>query len=390
MVFDICRRWRSIPGMIAKSLITGPGLALWIMVSSLFFNGAFAQSPATEPVAHKDVTFTEFFRRTSGWTAGDGGFSVPLSDGRVLWLFGDSHVNDFDAATRTIPCLFQTRNAAMLTAKGDIWNPRTLTGKRRGFKSWFKDSNDDNVWYWPLCGFQSGKSVYVYLDAFRKTPAGGMWGFENTQTDCWSRIKFPEMEVAAYEPLPNFLGIHFGYGFVQDGPYTYAFGGKQGWLASDLYVARFETRNPETSWMYWNGVVWMTNVAHAALIARGKSASVHVCRVRDRFILTTSAFSVRCDQGKDIYMASSSQPQGPFSELQPVYTIDDTFQGHSPLFYLPVAHPEFINGQDEILVTYCINGYGPCISPCVNDRAIPDHYRPKAIRVPLQLIDPAL
>jgi len=308
----------------------------------------------------------------------------------VLWLFGDSHVNDYDPATRTIPCQFQTRNAAMLTVKGDFWNPKTLIGKTSGFKSWFKSSRDDNVWFWPLCGFQSGKSIYVYLDSFRKTAAGGMGGFANSGTDCWARIKFPEIEVAAYEPLPNFMGIHFGYGFVEDGPYTYAYGAKQGGPASDLYVARFETRNPETSWTYWNGLVWMTNVSHAAVIARGKSASVHVCRVRDRIILTTSEFSVKCDQGTNIFMCSSRQPQGPFSELRPVYAIDDNYQGHSPLFYLPVAHPEFIDGQDEILVTYCVNGFAPCIASCEKGRAIPDHYRPRAIRIPLQWVDPAL
>jgi hypothetical protein len=37
-------------------------------------------------------------------------------------------------------------------------------------------------------------------------------------------------------------------------------------------------------------------------------------------------------------------------------------------------------------VTYSINGYEPCVSACVRGRAIPDHYRPKAIRVPLDQI----
>src|SRR6266566_1987805 len=64
--------------------------------------------------AHKDPAFTEFFRRTSGWTAGDGALSIPLSDGRILWLFGDSHIDDFDPKTETTPCLFQVRNAGLI------------------------------------------------------------------------------------------------------------------------------------------------------------------------------------------------------------------------------------------------------------------------------------
>src|SRR4051812_3981525 len=75
--------------------------------------------------AHKDQAFSNFFRRTTGWIAGDGALSVPLGDGRVLWLFGDSHVDDLDPASGTIPCLFQSRNAALLHQKNDPRNPRT-------------------------------------------------------------------------------------------------------------------------------------------------------------------------------------------------------------------------------------------------------------------------
>src|SRR6266516_91505 len=94
------------------------------------------------PAAHKDQTFIEFFRRTSGWVAGDGALSVPLSDGRVLWLFGDSHVDDFAPVSGTMPCLFHTRNAALLHQKRDPQNARTLIGKGPDFRSWLKISGD--------------------------------------------------------------------------------------------------------------------------------------------------------------------------------------------------------------------------------------------------------
>ncbi len=38
--------------------------------------------------------------RGPGWTGGDGGWSVPLPDGRVLWLFGDSFLGRVALATR--------------------------------------------------------------------------------------------------------------------------------------------------------------------------------------------------------------------------------------------------------------------------------------------------
>ena len=334
---------------------------------------------------HKDPQFTEFFRRTTGWTAGDGALSVPLSDGRVLWLFGDSHVNDYDPITQKMPCLFQTRNAAFIHKKNDLKDAETLVGKGPGFRSWFKNSTNEDFWFWPLSGFQSGSTVYVYLAAMRKAGDGGEWGFESAGRDYWGKIKFPEMKEITYAQLPAFNGITFGQGFVREGEYTYAFGGKGSGrkLGSAVFVARFPSANPEAQWSFWNGRAWEQNVTNSATIGRGASTSIHVCKVRDKFLLTTSAFSIACDQGRDIFMATSGSPTGPFSPLKKIYRIDDSFQGHFPFFYFPIAHPEFINQRGELLVTYSINGYEPCVPACVKGQAIPDHYRPKAIRVPL-------
>src|SRR4051812_15772199 len=90
---------------------------------------------------YKDTAFMEFFRRTNGWVSGDGAISVPLSDGRVLWLFGDSHLDDYDAKTGTTACLFQCRNAGLLqTSKTDLKTAQTLRTTKPIFKSWFKNS----------------------------------------------------------------------------------------------------------------------------------------------------------------------------------------------------------------------------------------------------------
>ena len=356
-----------------------------------------APRPLQEAQARKDPAFTEFFRRKTGWTAGDGALSIPLSDDRVLWLFGDSHVDDFDARTRTIPCLFQARNAGLLQGAPEVrgqkpeiskqpQSDRTLVRKGPGSRSWLARADAIDEWFWPLSGFQNGEVVYIYLSALTRSGVGGMWDFRSTGHDYWAKVKFPEMEPIEYSTLPSFHGITFGNGFVTEDDYTYAFGGRQKGDASDVYVARFRSANPESEWSFWDEEHWNSNVTNASAIARGASTSIHVCKVRNKFLLTTSALSVACDQGKEIYMSTSSHPIGPFSPRKKVFTIDDCYRGHYPFFYFPIAHPEFINSQDELLVTYSINGYEPCVSSCVKGRAIPDHYRPKAIRVPLELI----
>jgi len=359
-------------------------ISLLVGFTLVFASAAKAADSETSPLrAYKDRQFTEFFRRTNGWTSGDGALSVPLSDGRVLWLFGDSHIDDFDPKTETTPCLFQVRNAGLIHDKSDSSNVRTLIASGPGSRTWFKNSTNANEWFWPVCGFQEGKSVYVYLAALQKTGKGGMWGFKAREHDCLAKLELPQLTSITYLPLPGFNGITFGQGFVRDGEDVFAFGMKGHGIESDVFVAKFKASRPDAGWAFWDGREWSGTVSNAAPVAHGRSTSVHVCKVKDMFFLTTTAFSVACDQGKEIFMATARNPTGPFSSLKSIYTLDDVYQGHYPFFYFAVAHPEFINEKNEILVTYSINGYEPCVSACVKGRAIPDHYRPKAIRVPL-------
>jgi hypothetical protein len=343
---------------------------------------------SSAPQAHKDKLFTDFFRCTSGWVAGDGASSVPLSDGRVLWLFGDSHINDYDAGTGTMACLFQVRNAAMVQDLRHTERLRTLLDDSSRDKTLFKHPEDRALWFWPGPGLQKGDTIWVYLTSLQKTGAGGQWDFKAVGT-YWGKLAFPSLKSIGYAPLPAMAGIGFGCGFVTDATNgcTYAFGNKQDGMASDVYVARFSTRKPESGWFFWNGGNWVSNATQAGAIARGTSTSVSVCRMEDRFVLVTSEFSVACDQGKEIYLSTSSRPTGPFSSRRKIFTLDDSWHNHRPFFYLPVAHPELSSREAGLLVTYCINGYEPCVGFCADGRANPDHYRPKAIRVPFHLIE---
>ncbi|MDQ6632440.1 MAG: DUF5005 domain-containing protein, partial [Verrucomicrobiota bacterium] len=347
----------------------------------------YSENLPTPEAAYKDKKFTELFRRTSGWVAGDGATSIPLSDGRVLWLFGDSHIDDLDSATGTIACLFQVRNAALLQNMNSLQFSRTLISDEPHGKSFFKHPTDHSLWFWPVSGFQDGNSVYVYLTSLRRSGSGN-FGFE-VVGHYFGKIKFPEIKIVEYLPLPEFNGIDFGCGFVKDtSSYTLAFGSKLNGTQSSVYVARFRTSQPESSWAYWDGLSWNTNVPKASRIGQGAAPSLSVCKVKSKFVLISSELSTRCDQGKEIYLSTSSSSNGPFSPRQKVFTVDDTVEGYHPFFYMPVGHPEFISAKNELLVTYSINGYEPCLPMCVKSRMNPDHYRPRAIRIPLKLIDP--
>lgn len=352
--------------------------------------GVFLMMVCRGQGVYKDSTVIRFFQRTEGWIASDGALSVPLADGRVLWLMGDSHINDYDSATGTIPGLFQVRNCALLQPPGDWHWPhtRTLIGQGPGIKSFFKNVPDDRHFIWPGAGIQLGDTVYVYLANLKRT-GDGAWDWGPAGRDLWGKIKYPEMDrVAGYTALPDFGGIAFGMGFILDSAqgWIYAYGSRLDSVGqASVYVARIDRRHP-AQWRFWDGQDWVSDIARIRPVARA-ATGVFVTKVRKKFLLISSELSVGCDQGRKIFSATSASPVGPFSPLKTIYSIDDTLQGHYPFFYTVIPHPEYINDQDELLITYCINGYQPCVDAFKSGRGNPDYYRPKAIRVPLALID---
>lgn len=365
--------------------------------SLLFLSGTCGRQPqnaADQAKIYKDSTVVEYFRRTSGWVAGDGAFSIPLSDGSTLWVMGDSHINDFDPKTGKIPCLFNVHNAGLLQPEGD-WShagTKTLVSTEKGRESLFTDTAGHVRWYWPVSGIQLKDTVYIYFTGVER--ASGGLGFAVNGKDKLVKLKFPEMEVVGYNSLPDFKGINFGVGFVRDekSKYVYAFGHKYREESgqNDMYVARFPEGNPAAAWESWNGSGWNTAYENALSIRENAGFTPMICKVKDKYLLISSELSVGCDQGNEIYVSVSDRVTGPFSESKSLYTIDDIVQGHYPFFYVPVAHPQFINDQEEMLITYNVNGYGTCVEGCVNNRMNPDHYRPRGIRVPLELISPDL
>ena len=109
--------------------------------------------------------------------------------------------------------------------------------------------------------------------------------------------------------------------------------------------------------------------------------------MRNKYVLVSTEFSVSCDAGTHIYTATADSLTGPFTTRKALYTIPDNDLGHSPFFYGPILHPEYINTSNELLITYDINTYSSCEPSCINNGFNPDFYRPRGLRVPLQLID---
>lgn len=338
---------------------------------------------------YKDSLVTSFYDRKSGWIASDGNFSIPLSDGRVFWSMNDSYINNFDTLAGTTGCLFQVRNAGLVQPFNNwSWQATsTRIGSSSGIPSLFKNNTDDNYLLWPTGGYQNGDTVYVYCSNIKNSNEG--LGFTRGGNDFLGKLIMPSLTVTGFDALPSFNDITFGVGFdteETDG-YIYTWGVQGAFITSNIVVARFPKNNPRAHWAFWNGSAWDTAVSHIAPVSIGASNGVYVAKVRNKYVALSTEFAVSCDAGNRIYVATSNSITGPFTERKVLYTIPDNELGHTPFFYGPAIHPQYINTNNELLISYDINCYSNCLPSCINNGFNPDYYRPRGLRVPLSLID---
>jgi hypothetical protein len=340
-------------------------------------------------VAYKDSVATSFFKRTKGVIAMDGGFSVTLNDGKVLWLFGDSYIDHYDSITQSVPCLFQARNSALLQPSANDWNWHNTTAlfdSSSNDKTFLKYKQHPDHFFWPASAYQLKDTIFIY-GMNMKNEKGGL-GFAKAGNDVWIKLAYPSLKITGIEELPSMDSIQFGCGLVtnnNDG-YAYIYGTIQKVISSGLYLARFPLDHPAGGWNFWNGSSWSNDIREAKEITTTPCNSTTVSKVKNKYVALTAEFSLGCDQGKNIYTSTSDHLEGPFSTPKIIYTINDTLQDHHPFFYLPIAHPDCINNKNELLVHYSINGYEPCIVNCRSNKFDPEYYRPQAIRVPLNLM----
>lgn len=351
--------------------------------------------------SYRDGDVTNFFNRTTGSVAFDQGTSIPLADGRVLWITQDAFYegslapngnlfgNHFISYSNSIiiqPSIDDwSPDAPMMTADGRVHNIGNIIPKLSG-----KD------WSWPGPGIQIGDAVYLHAGEgsglgspddtqgiYKLTPVSDIhWNIERDTppglTEAGMLINYVAGMVKAAD------GFVYVFG-TSDDPDSFGFG-------SFLHVARFPENNPH-DWTFWNGTSWEAT-ASAAEGTRVNTAlgTSSVGFVNGKYVHLTMDQGFYCGiPAINMYISTSSSPTGPFTERKLVYYFTEFYKGYNARVYTPSVHTEAVNGENELLVTYSIN-YGACAE---NDADVfkeddgnldPYYYRVKGIRIPYEMI----
>lgn len=231
-----------------------PRLILLALLAAPFASRGLSQSPVRE---------LPDFSYTDGWLGADDGYSIALTSTDSLWLFGDTFVSSPDTKLRS-ESKTMVRNSIGIS-HCEVNHPCTMKyywqkpndPKPRSFF----DTGTDALWYWPMDGFWSGKTLYVALMEVRNKPggsAGDAFGFEIAGT------KLATIKNALASPdkwkivVRDLAGSHLwaGISMVPGGKhilwYTQVSEGEGKGFMTVMRVPRNKMDNPSTNWEYLN------------------------------------------------------------------------------------------------------------------------------------------
>jgi hypothetical protein len=315
-----------------------------------------AVSPRADAWPDADV----LFRTDPDWLGSDGAFSVPLGDGRILWLFGDTfvatsrrHIRSEAAFVRNTIAI-QRGNDPRTASIAFHW--RTAGGRPASF---FPEDGDR--WYWPQHGIRLGDSLVVFLNRVRSKPSDDpAWAFA---TDGWRVAIVDDVSgdpdrwrVRVVEPgtLPGFL---VGSGVNKLGEHVVALAVREPgdhagylvrWRETDLAAGRLDDAEWWAGKRGWVPAARLAGSPTAILDDAGAESSLTFDEELERWVhVRTEGF------GPAIVVVSfAPEITGPWSRPTRVYRPPESDRPDANV-YAAKGHPELAGA--DLVVTYATN-----------------------------------
>lgn len=252
------------------------------------------------------------------------------------------------------------------------------------FNGTFDDPQDfvstlqpDSSWFWPEHGMVENDTLKIFMSEFITNQGPPGWNFEFRDTYLVF-FTYPGIELLGMEVVPYHSQNEVMYGnqILVDGSYTYIYGRKDGPNnVANAHIARVATGNLSGPWEFFDGSGWTTDAtASAWIMFQSVSQQYAVFNHQGKYVLLTQQIWL----GQKIFTLTSNAPQGPWGNLQEIYTTPLPFP--DMFTYNAWAHPQF-DENNQLLVSYNSNGDFWAIFNNV------ELYRPTFLRVPFELID---
>jgi hypothetical protein len=179
-------------------------------------------SPATDA-----PDWTNIFSRVGksrGWIGGDGGASVHLPDGRIMFVYADTIIGTV-SADKSVDPFWQFIHNSLVTTNTDGSNFTTYAGGTTGHESAYIPSPpvrpSDHLW--PYTALVDSNKVYVLANEWQPD-ASGPFGYTYTGNTWVVQLALPSLTIEKTTQIISDDQVQWGSTSYQDSSYNYIFG----------------------------------------------------------------------------------------------------------------------------------------------------------------------
>jgi hypothetical protein len=343
----------------------------------------------------KVVPFLElehpFRQGKDGWLGGDCAFSLPLSKERVLWLFGDSFIQDKNLLSR--------KGAAFINNSIAIQQGSLLNGDHSIHFYWnnedsnpraFFETENDQGFLWPLSAVLIGEKLFVFCVRIEITDPEKIFGFKQIGNEIFC-IENPDDQTNQWKMNVHKLQFQrhlggFGSNFLFKEDYLYIYGyrnSRTNWNNAiiNFIIARIRVDQSHEiydlkNWEYLDGATgkWYKDIYQMKPVIEYFTTEYSVTFLPEinKYILVANAWN----HPHPITIRFSDTPFGIFSEPQIVYHCPEIEWSSNYFCYAAKAHPELAEQDNELVISYMTNS--KVLQECIDDLRI---YFPRFVKI---------
>lgn len=328
--------------------------------------------------------------KAMGWQGGDAAYSIPLPDGRDVWIFGDTLYGPERVITGHDPR--QVHNSlGISTCTHGRWNMEYIIKRdaEGNARSYFSPS-DSKHWYWALDGFYSDGSLWVTLLCIRHATQAQPWAmdFETCGSDL-AQISHLQRDPQQWKVTIRPLVADGAHAYpsattvVYDG-YAYLFAlyehGNRPLLVTRIPLTKLTEPAANLEYLATDGT-WKHGFdpAHAKeVMARGSTElSIRYHPELHQWVAVMFDPSWFSDK---VLLRTAPTLTGPWSEGDVIYRVPEMQSGpkrdKNVFCYAGKEHPELESGAKNVVFTYVCNTMN--IPGLLTDL---DIYHPKVVEI---------
>ncbi len=281
-----------------------------------------------------------------GWIGGDGGASLKLPDGRIMYMWADSFIGTVSTNNTYGPFYKLVRNS-LTTSQPDGSDFKTYVSGTVGKETSYVPNVDarPNNHLWPYSGMVSGDNVVLLANEWQPDKTAD-FGSSFTGNTWLVRLSLPSLGVESREQIITNDPIEWGSALYSEGDYSYVLGH----LDNKTYIYRTPTGQLGTAPQYYTNKGWSTNRSEIKPISSQNLQAIIKVDGKYRAIFMKKPFP------KAVYETYATSITGPWTQVsQSVYNIPEA-RNKKLLEYMPRIH-ESLSSSGSYVMSYSVNAY---------------------------------